>query len=162
MKKICFAGLIGLAFFTVSDSAYASQPVKYGLFAEEIISVKDLRRRQIHKERFVLLDARGKSSYDEGHISGAVLPLTAGYYEKEELFRKGLLKNPPDREADLKESMKKYSKETPIVTYCNVNCQASAVLLLQMKHLGFTDVRAMTDGFEKWQAAKYPVEPKNL
>ena len=169
MKKFFFAGWVLLVFFTAFDSArlsfvaapfYASKPVKYGLFAEEIVSMKGLHEMQARKEKFVLLDARGKSSYDQEHIAGAILPLTGRYYEKEDLFRKGLLKALPDRDADLAESMKKYPKEMPIVTYCSVDCQASAVLLLQLKRLGFINVRAMTDGFQNWQAAGYSVEPK--
>ncbi len=157
----------GLAIFSLSVPAavaanvplpvYASKPGKNGLFPEETISMKELRAKQLAHEKMVLLDARGKGSYDATHITGAVLPLSAEYYKAEELFRAGLVKAVPDRDKDLAAAVQKYPKNTPMVAYCNDGCQASAVLVLQLKHLGFANVRAMDDGIQSWQAKGYPV-----
>ena len=136
---------------------YASKTGKNGLFPEEMISMKEVRKAQERGQKLILLDARGKQSYDSLHISGAALPLTADYYQQEEHFRFGLVKSLPDRDKDLAVSMAKYPKDALLVTYCNDDCQASAVLLLQLKRLGFTKALAMTEGIQTWQAAGYSV-----
>ena len=136
----------------------SSKPTKVGLFPEEVITLKELRNKQILHEPFILLDARGKKSYDEAHIEGALLPLSKDYYEQEELFRAGIIKALPNRDKDLARKMVQYPKNTPVVTYCNDHCQASVVLLLQMKNLGFANVRVLEEGIQSWQAAGYPVK----
>ena len=169
LRKKFFSIIISfLLVYTFFGSAFlplgAQQPdfsksIQNGLLPEERISMKELLHKLAGKHKFVLFDARGKKSYDESHIDGAILPLSPDYYQNEELFRTGIVKDPPDRDKDLSESLKKYPKDFPIVTYCNDHCQASAVLLLQIKHLGFTKVRAMEDGIQSWQAKGYPVAP---
>ena len=162
LTAVCFSGISSAASQEAKSGkyplpVYGSKPVKHGLFAEELISVRELREIQELKGTVTIFDARSKRDYDLAHIQGAVLPLTPGFYEKEELYRKGVVKNPPDRESSLRESMKRYAKDTPIVTYCSVDCQASAVLLIQLKQQGFTNVRALSEGFQVWQEAGYPV-----
>ncbi len=124
--------------------------------------MKDLSELRKRENKLVIFDARGKQSYDQLHIAGALLPLSQEYYEKQEQFRKGLIKSLPDKDKDLASSVIKYPKSTPMVTYCNDNCQASAVLLLQLKHLGFTDVRALDDGVQNWKKAGYPAEGSDV
>lgn len=141
---------------TVSPSA-SEQPTKHGLFVEELIQADTLKSLMDKKTKLVILDARSKKSYDEAHIQGALLPLTKDYYEKEELFRVGILPAAPDRDKDLAEAMKQYPKNSKIVTYCNDDCQASSVLLLQIKRLGFSDVHALDEGFQTWESKGYPV-----
>lgn len=140
------------------EISVTSKVVKHGLFAEELISMEELQKILDRGDKVLILDARGKQSYDSGHVKGAVLPLTDGFYEKEEQFRKGLIRSLPDREKDLAVSAKRFEKSTPIVTYCSDECQASAVLLIQLKRLGFADVRALSDGFQTWQKSGHPVE----
>ena len=136
-----------------------AKKTSHGLFPEEIISIQDLRARQTEGKKTVILDARGKQSYEAGHIAGAVLPLTPAFYAQEEKFRQGLLKMPPDREKDLPAGVAQYDKNATVVTYCNDECQAGAVLLIQLKRLGFKDVFALDPGYQSWQKAGYPVEP---
>lgn len=143
--------LVGPTHFLNAESS------KNGLFPEEIISIQDLRAKQTQNNKFLLLDVRGKDTYDTAHIKGAVLPLSEEYYKAEELFRFGLVKEAPDREKDLAAAMKKYPKNMPIVAYCNDHCSASAVLVLKLKELGYTHVRAMEPGIQSWQTAGYPV-----
>lgn len=125
---------------------------------DEIISIDTLRQKQLNGEHFLLIDARGKKSYETSHIVGAVLSLTDDYYKQEELFRQGIISNMPNTDLSLSEAMGRYPKNTSIVTYCNNNCQASAVLLLKLKKLGYSDVKAMEEGFQSWEKKKYPVE----
>lgn len=161
MKRVLTTLLLCLCIVpAVAVWAGDSKPSKHGLFPEELISMKELRKKQIKNDKFILFDARGKNTYDTGHIKGAILPLGMDYYQNEELFRAGIIKSPPDRDKTLVESMKKYPKDFPIITYCNDNCEAGAVLLLQIKRLGFTDVHALEEGFQSWQASGYPVFPK--
>ena len=47
--------------------------------------------------------------------------------------------------------------DTPIVTYCNTNCHASSALALQLKGLGFTNVKSMEEGIQSWEKKDYPV-----
>lgn len=129
-----------------------------GLAKDEIISVDELRQMQLRKEDFALFDARGRSSYNSAHIAGAVLPLSFDYYRQEELFRNQIISSPPDRSKVLAEAMKYYSKDQPIVTYCNRNCSASVVLLFELKRLGFKNVRALEGGTQAWEEKGYPLE----
>ena len=103
------------------------------LSPEERISADELRDWQLKNVEFVLFDARNMKSYVTGHIQGAILPLTPEYYRQDDLFRNGIIASPPDRDRALAEGTQKYSKETRIVTYCNRNCNASTILLVQLK-----------------------------
>ena len=132
-----------------------------GLTEAEVISMDALREKQLNHDRFLLIDARGKKSYDEKHIEGAVLPLTPEYYRQEELFRLGIIRQPPENDKALAEAMSSYPKDMPLVTYCNDHCQASAALLRKIKKLEFHDVRAMEEGFQSWEKKNYPIAKSN-
>ena len=70
-----------------------------------------------------------------------------------------MINHPPDPKKALVENMKKYSKDALIVTYCSSGgCQASAVLALEIKRLGFKEVKAMEDGLQIWGQKGYPIE----
>lgn len=131
---------------------------KKALPLEMVITADELRDKQLKKMNFVLFDARSEKSYDKGHIQGAILPRTEEFYRQEDLYMKELSKEPPDADKALKDNMKKYSKGTPIVTYCSGgSCQASADLALELKQQGFTNVEVMEDGFPLWEKKGYPV-----
>src|SRR3990167_3448497 len=66
------------------------------LSEEELITKEELRQMQVENSKFTLFDARGKSSYDSGHIIGAILALPNEYYIQKELLEQGLLKQPMD------------------------------------------------------------------
>ena len=72
---------------------------------KETLSFEELRELQ-KTVSVLLLDARGLKSFEEGHIQDAKLPLTDAYYQNEELFRQGLLRDAPVMNAALKEAMK--------------------------------------------------------
>ncbi len=156
--------LFTVLFFPLYQLSFAnavSSEKKLGLFPEQLISVDQLRQAQLKDKRLVVLDARDKKSYEDQHIQEAVLPRSNDYYEKQRLFEQHVTKKLPDANAALKENMKKYSKDTPIVTYCNSGgCQAGAVLAMQLKRLGFSDVRALQEGIQVWQEKGYPVKTR--
>ena len=166
-----FAGifiLMGICAGTVLAYAEEGQVVKISseaiqlsikdLSQEERISVDELRDWQLKKVEFVLFDARGKKSYTTGHIQGAILPLAPEYYRQDDLFKSGIIASPPDRDRALAEGTQRYSNETQIVTYCNRNCNASTILLVQLKKLGFRNVKAMEGGTQVWEEKGCPMD----
>ncbi|GEM_PF-1416785 len=144
-----------------STTAFASTRHAGGLNDGEVISEEALREKILNQDKFVLLDARTARSYDEAHIQGAILPLTEKFYRQEALFAQGVVRKLPDREKVLASAMRRYPKESEIVTYCNDDCQTGAVLLFQIKKLGFTNVRMLEGGFQSWEKKGYPVKNKD-
>ena len=128
-----------------------------GLLPEEIISADALKEKLDRSESFVLFDARNKESFDSVHIQGAILPRTDEYYQREQLFKNGIVPKAPDQNEALSAVMQKYPRDAPIVTYCNSNCHASATLLFQLKSLGFTNLKSMEEGIQAWEKKEYPV-----
>ena len=125
---------------------------------DEIISPEALRELQLSHADFVLFDARSKNDYEREHIVGAVLPLSLKYYNDLALFVAKILPDRPDPQPDLAVSTQKYPKDKPIVTYCNRDCKAGTALLIQLKKVGFTNVRVMEKGLQAWEEMGYPVE----
>ena len=143
-------------------SAETQRISRKGLPEEMVISAGELHQQQLKGKKILLLDARQPLSYQEVHVKGAILPLTAEYYQQQNLFKGGKINHAPDEDVALVENMKKYAKNTPIVAYCSSGgCQASAVLALRLKRMGFTDVKAMEDGVQTWEKKGYPVEREN-
>ncbi|HTL70380.1 MAG TPA: rhodanese-like domain-containing protein [Candidatus Eisenbacteria bacterium] len=136
----------------------APKKVKMGLFENELISLDELRALQKKKTDLLILDARSRRSYNDGHLPAAEPAYDAEYYRQQELFLKKIRRDPPDAAVSLARRMRRVPHDRPIVTYCNDDCQASAVLLFKLKKLGFTDVRAAGEGFQSWEKKGYPVE----
>ncbi len=157
MKRVLGGLILFAAAMWMPAAGFASGELD-SLAKDEIISTNELRRMQLQKKDFVLFDARSQSSYNSSHIAGAVLPLTSDYYMQEELFRNKIISAPPDRSKVLVEAMKRYSKDSPVVTYCNRHCSASVVLLFELKRLGFKNVRALKGGTQAWEEKGYPLE----
>ena len=155
LKTAQRAGLLALV--VLGCLGAAPQTAWRELTADEIISADSLRKLQTDHADFLLFDARGKKSYDEAHIEGAVLPLKADYYSQEEANRTSGSLTPLDPEAALTEVMSLYPKDKWIVTYCNSNCKAAAALLMKLKSHGFTRVQAMEEGIQGWESKGYPV-----
>lgn len=151
---VMLAALLALA----GAALAADAPVKYrDLTPEEKITADELYKEQTLKPALVVFDARDRSSFQNGHITGARPPVGEEFYKSYEMFRMNLLPEPPDLKLALKIAMTDVNRSTEIVTYCNVNCRASAVLLIDLKDLGFTNVRAMEQGFQVWEGKGYPV-----
>jgi rhodanese-related sulfurtransferase len=85
---------------------------------------------------FVLVDARGKDAWDQGHIPGAVhLPHA----------------DIPARAADL------LDRATPVVTYCwGPGCNGATRAALALARAGY-DVREMIGGVEYWVREGFPL-----
>jgi len=141
----------------LADPASAKGRHKGGLTDEEVISEEALRSQLLEKKLLLLLDSRSKRSFDAAHIEGASLPLADDYYRQEDLFASGLIPKMPDRALALKNAMQKHPKDIPIVTYCSDDCQSGAVLLYDIKKLGFQNVRMLETGFQSWEGKGYPV-----
>ncbi|HTL69669.1 MAG TPA: rhodanese-like domain-containing protein [Candidatus Eisenbacteria bacterium] len=140
-----------------ATKADETAPVWRDLKPEEIISADELRKLQLEKKSFLLYDARSKSDYDTAHIEGATLPMPHKYYTELSLYSANIISQKPDTAAYLRDAMRDTPKTTPIVVYCNSHCQASTAVLLKLKSLGFTDVRAMKEGIQAWEQKEYPV-----
>ena len=150
---------VGVAGPVVFASEGTQRVSRKGLPEEMVISADELHNEQLKGKKILLLDARSPISYKEAHVKGAILPLTEECYKQEKLFKKGVTRRASDEDAMLVDSMKKYPKTTPIVAYCSSGgCQASAVLVLRLKRMGFKDVKAMEDGVQTWEKKGYPVE----
>ena len=155
--KRAFPLLFALSvFWAVPGEAFSDLP------ESERISADELRSEQMAKKDLVLLDARDRKSYEDGHVAGAKLPLSENFYRQQGLYDTQITSTAPDRNAALAEAMKDTPKEAAIVTYCNTDCRASVHLLLSLKSLGFSNVKAMEEGFQAWEAKGYPVERKEI
>ncbi len=125
--------------------------------AADTISFDELRSLQGSGADFLLLDARGKPSYDAGHIEGAVLLAEEIYYTRTELFQQNIIGQAPDFSEALAQRMNVYSPQKPIVTYCNDHCGLARTLATQLRQIGFRDVRVLEPGFQSWEGKSYPV-----
>lgn len=155
-----FSSLTLLAVLLAVSSVSASDPAATGLRElrpEERITADELRKKQLAGEAMLIYDARTREVYEESHLSGALLPLGDAYYRELELYRRRIIPSRPDSTSALEENMSAMDRKTPIVTYCNTDCKASTVLLLELKKLGFTDVRAMEEGIQAWEKKGYPI-----
>ncbi len=127
------------------------------LAADEIISPEELKALHDGGQEVWIMDARDKDSFEKRHIEGAFLPFTDDFYERNRLYKSKLIDKAPDNEAELEKATRDYPRDIPIVTYCNRSCKASAALLLNLKKLGFTNVRDMEEGIQTWEEKGYPV-----
>ena len=151
--------LVGLTVWSAAATAAAaeSKTLSHGLFQEELITAKELRSLQKKRSDLIIFDARSPRSFEDGHISGAVLPRSKDFYDRALMFEKGIVRTPPDQDEGLREGVKDIPRDKPIVTYCNEHCSASSVLLFKLKGLGFKNVRSMEEGYQVWEAKGYPV-----
>ena len=88
-------------------------------------------------KRFVLVDVRGQSSWDQGRAKGAIL------MHHSEIAARALSEIPRD---------------TPVVVYCwGPGCNGAHKGALNFALLGY-QVKEMIGGFEYWAREGYPVE----
>lgn len=105
------------------------------------ITIKTLKQKLDAKEDVVILDVRSKTAY-----LGSTVRI------------KGAVRIPPE---EIQERMKELPKNKLIVPYCTCPDEATsgsvAETLLQS---GFKSVKALIGGFDAWEAADFPTEPK--
>ncbi len=154
-------GFTAFFFFALLAVCACPAAASSDLSASEKISADELRAKQTSHQNFLLLDARDRKSYDDGHIAGAVLPLPEDFYDQEELHDKQIIAAAPNRDAALAVAMREVPRSRDIVTYCNTDCNAGVHLLVSLRSLGFSSVKVMEEGFQAWQAKGYPVEKKD-
>jgi rhodanese-related sulfurtransferase len=93
---------------------------------------------RLENGEIVLIDARPRTTFDAGHIPGAVsLPSTAPA-------------------AAFEEFKNRYPSETTLVIYCgSQSCSLSKRLADRLiREFGFTAVEYMTGGYQEWQRAE--------
>lgn len=98
------------------------------------------RAESLYKEnKAVFIDARPASEYQSGHIKGAInLP----WAKAEEMCFEVLQNIPMDK---------------PIVTYCDgETCELSDFLASFLNDLGYTNAKALHDGWGRWQENELP------
>jgi len=84
-------------------------------------------------EGAVIIDARTKTEYEEGHIPGALL---VDYYELGRYMKEVLPTLDPTRST---------------VVYCyGPDCEDAELLARELYMLGFTDLSVFRGGFEEW------------
>ena len=89
----------------------------------------------------VFLDARPESSYNQGHIRGA---LSMPWNQTEENCFDVIINIPPEKS---------------IITYCDgATCDLCGKLAVFLRDLGFEQVQALVNGWTLWNQNKLPVD----
>ncbi|MFN2355607.1 MAG: rhodanese-like domain-containing protein [Desulfopila sp.] len=104
----------------------------------------DQAKQMFDRKGAVFVDARPRSQYKDGHISGA---LSLPWQDAANTFI--------DVAARLEE------KDT-LITYCDgEDCALSHDLAMFLKDMGYVDVRVLVNGWTVWQEAGLPVQKES-
>ena len=110
---------------------------------EEGIGLVSIEEVGVASETFsaTLLDARSNEDYNNGHIPGALsLPL-----KEFDLYF-------PETSAFL-------SELAPIIVYCSgLQCDEALDLTIQLRDMGFQNLRVFAEGWEAWEQSGGPIE----
>ncbi len=104
-------------------------------YKPNFIKSEDLAKMLKKNENIYIFDVRGKISYDEGHIKGALdkgLPITPA-------MAMGIPKN------------------AKIVTYCGCPHHLSSIGAEQLSQMGYTDIHVLDEGYWYWKDHNYPM-----
>ncbi len=107
------------------------------------ITVQEVKNLIDKKADVVIVDTRDSSSYDFGHIKGAV----------------NIYYNPAGDPADREMTLVALPMDKPILIYCACqNEEESAPMALELYKLGYDHdkVKAIRGGSIKWEEMKYP------
>lgn len=108
---------------------------------DSLVISLDQAKQLYDREGAIFVDARPRSQYKDGHISGA---LSLPWQDATNTF------------ADL--AVKLEEKGT-LITYCDgEDCALSHDLAMFLKDLGYGDVRVLVNGWTVWQDAGLPVQ----
>jgi rhodanese-related sulfurtransferase len=112
----------------------------------DLISVEELKAKFITNEPLIIIDVRGSESYanSDSKIKGAI------HINVRRLkFRLGF--------APLKDA----PKDRTVVTYCACPSEEASIKAAQiLLESGFKRVRALKGGWQEWQKAAGPTEPR--
>ena len=124
--------LDGLPLFTRAGSSQT------GIKPIEKISLPDVFQLYTHKKA-VFVDTRDPYDFAQGHIPRA-------------------LNIQPGTTGAMIDALRS-SQGKPIITYCSgPDCPLAEKLAQELKTLGISDVKVMTEGWYAWQNSGYPVE----
>ncbi len=110
------------------------------------MTVEELKKLIDKKSDVVIVDTRDSSSYELGHIKGAV----------------NIYYNPTGDPADREMTLVALPMDKPIVIYCACqNEEESAPMALELWHLGYDHdkVLALKGGSIRWEEIGYPFVP---
>ena len=117
---------------------------------ELLIEAAELKKPEAARQ-YVVLDARGKGGYKDGHVPGAVW-LDAVTWERG--FRDG-----QDEQAWARRiGGLGISVDTPVVVYDNALAKDAARMWWILRYWGVKDVRLLNGGWRAWKAAGGKVE----
>ena len=110
---------------------------------DDSIEINDphLMKKIVEKKDRIILDVRDKSSYDEGHIPGA---LSFPLYEFDDV---------------IENLLELTTRVSLIVVYCSsIECSDSHTFAEQLNDMGFSNVRVYAGGYREWQEMRYEIE----
>ena len=147
MHKIVWSTLaVLLIILTALSSGARSTDEKKAEPTVNFISVEELKTKVNTNEPVVIIDVRNSESYanSDAKIKGAV------YVNVRKLkYRLGF---PP---------LKDVPKDRQIITYCSCPSDEASIKAAQvLLSSGFTNVRVLKGGWQQWQKASGPVEPR--
>ena len=123
-----------------SSASAAGADEKAEAMDVERITVDELKSKFARKEQVVIIDVRG-GDYDASHTK-----------------IKGALRIAP---GEMESHLKDIPRDKEIITYCACSTDGGAVKAAQaLRSNGFTRVRALKGGWNAWNEAGGPVEPK--
>ena len=122
-RRTFLAAGLGLASIAAARQAIAQAPEVWRITAEEL-------KPLVAKGDAILLDVRGKTAWDAGHIEGAMhIPM-----------------------AELKQRLGELPKDKLIAAYCTCQAEAtSAGAAILLKQNGFAKAAALKDGVDAWK-----------
>jgi len=95
----------------------------------------------VEKKERVILDARHKDVYAQGHLPGALSYSLIEFYEN------------PDK------LLSAYGKDTALLIYCSsIECTDSHTLAGRLIELKYTDVKVFAGGFRQWVEMGFKIE----
>ena len=169
VKITIFAAFLAVVWTPVSSAEEAF--VKYSEVKDQIadkskadtlskdaISQEDLQALQQSGSAFYLFDARSKTEFDREHITGGRLPRPDEYYRQSEMFKQQIVRQAPNAKQALSEGTRSLSHDAVIVTYCNKHCGLSKSMMLDLRELGFANVRWLDGGIDTWREKGYSLE----
>jgi rhodanese-related sulfurtransferase len=146
-NNLKLTALVFALFATVSVSLAASESdVKKKTTEVDLISVEELKAKVTQNQPVVIIDVRGSESYanSDSKIKGAI------HVNVRKLkFRLGFA------------PLKDVPKDREVVTYCACPSEEASIKAAQvLMENGFKRVRALKGGWQEWQKAAGPTEPR--